>query len=45
MPNGMTELKEFLSTPDNPISPKEMIDFWMTLTEEEKEYYRNVELK
>lgn len=44
MPNSMSDIKKFLSTPDRPVSAKEAIEFWETLSEEEKNYYRNAEL-
>ena len=41
MANNMVEIKKFLSTPDKPVSSEEMMAFWKSLSEEEKEYYRN----
>ena len=45
MPNSMTEIKQFLSTPEKPVGGKELIDFWNSLSDEEKEAFRNAELK
>jgi hypothetical protein len=45
MPNSMTEIKAFLSTPERPVVGKEMIDFWSSLSDEEKEDFRVAELK
>lgn len=45
MPNSMSDIKKFLSTPENPVTGKEAIDFWTSLSEEEKEEFRNAELK
>ncbi len=44
MPNSMADIKKFLSTPEKPVSAKEAIVFWETLSEKDKEYYRNVDL-
>jgi hypothetical protein len=41
----MSDIKRFLSTPEKPVSAKEAIAFWETLTEAEKEYYRNAKLE
>lgn len=39
MANTVKELKEYFGA-----SAKEMMDFWKSLSEEEKEYYQNVKL-
>lgn len=44
MSNSMVDLKKFLSTPDRPVLGKEMIEFWNSLSEEEKEEYREADL-
>ena len=43
-PHTLPELKKFLSTPENPVTTAEMSEFWMSLTDEEKEEFRNSEL-
>lgn len=37
---SVADLKEYFSTPEKPVSAKEMMEFWKSLSEEEKEYYR-----
>lgn len=44
MANSPTTLKEFFSTPEKPVSTKEMMDFWKELTEDEKESFRQADL-
>jgi hypothetical protein len=44
--NTIVEIKKYLSTPDQPpMSNKEFMEFWNSLTEEEKDEFRKVELK
>lgn len=42
--NSIVEIKKFLSTPDHPVTTSEMSEFWTSLTDEEKEEFRNTEL-
>lgn len=42
--NSLPELKRFLSTPDNPVTTSEMTEFWTSLTDEEKEEFKNSHL-
>lgn len=42
--NTVKELKEYFSTPEKPVNAREMMDFWQSLSEEEKEYYKVVDL-
>lgn len=44
MANTVKELKEFFSTPERPVSAKEMMDFWKSMSEEERKYYLEAEL-
>lgn len=42
--NSVKDLKDFFTTPEKPMAAKEMMDFWTSLSDEEKEYYKNVDL-
>lgn len=42
--NTPKDLKDFFSTPEKPVALKEMNDFWQSLSEDDKEYYRYAEL-
>lgn len=42
--NSLKEIREFLGTPDRPVSPTEMKEFWQSLTDEEKNYYKSAPL-
>lgn len=42
--NSVAALKAFFSTPEKPVSSKEMMDFWKSCTAEEKEYYQSAAL-
>ena len=44
MGHSVTDLKAFFSTPEKPVSPKEMTEFWKSLSEEEKEEFRTADL-
>lgn len=44
MANSVSELKQFFSTPEKEVKAKEMMDFWKSLSPEEKEYYENATL-
>lgn len=43
-PNSIVDIKQFLSTPDKPVSTAEFTEFWKSLTEEEKEAFKREEL-
>lgn len=43
--NSMLEIKAFLNDPDKPLSTAEFAEFWGSLTEEEKDEYRNMSLE
>jgi len=43
--NSLLDLMKFFSTPERPVGSKEMQEFWRDLSEEEKEEFRNAELK
>lgn len=42
--NSLTDLKRFLGTPEQPVSNAEWVEFWKSLTDEEKDEFRNAEL-
>ena len=42
--NSVADLKAYFSTEKKPVPAKEMMDFWKSLSEEEKEYYKQAEL-
>lgn len=42
--NTVSQLKDYFSTTEKPVSAKEMMDFWSSLTLEEKEYYKTANL-
>lgn len=43
-PNTVTQLKQFFSTPEKPVSAAEMVAFWRSCSEEEKAYYQSANL-
>lgn len=43
--NSIVDIKKFLATPERPVDSKEMTDFWSSLSDEEKEEFKNAELK
>ena len=43
--NTIKELKDFFSTPEKPCSAAEFMEFWKPMTDEEREYYKNADLK
>jgi hypothetical protein len=43
--NSLVDLKKYLSTPERPVSTKEMHEFWESLTEEEKKEFKSTSLK
>lgn len=42
--NTVAQLKDYFGTDEKPVSAKEMMDFWKSLSEEQKEYYKTAEL-
>ncbi len=42
--NTVKDLKSFLSTPEKPVSNGEMMEFWKSLTDEEKEQFKTADL-
>lgn len=44
MANQMSDLKKFFSTEKKPVTGAEMIEFWKSLTDDEKEFYKTVEI-
>lgn len=42
--NTPKDLKEFFSTPEKAVKAAEFMDFWKSLSDEEKEYYKNADL-
>ena len=42
--NTVSDLKKFLSTPDNPVSMNEFNEFWKSCSDEEKAAYRAEDL-
>jgi hypothetical protein len=42
--NSLTDLKKYLSTPEQPVSTQEMYEFWTSLTDEEKEEFKSTVL-
>lgn len=42
--NAVKELKAYFSTEEKPVSAAEMMDFWKSLSDEEKKYYQEVDL-
>lgn len=43
--NSLVDLAAYLSTPENPVKSGEFKEFWISLTEEEREEFRRTELK
>jgi hypothetical protein len=44
MANTPVQIKAALGTEERPVSATEFKEFWMSLTNEEREYYKNAEL-
>lgn len=42
--NTMKDLKEFFNSPEKPVSLSEIKEFWESLSDEEKVYYKNADL-
>jgi hypothetical protein len=43
--NTITEIKEFFNSKEKPLSAAEVMEFWKSLSDEEKEYYKHAELE
>lgn len=44
MTNSVKDLKDFFSTEDKPVNTSEMMAFWKSLSDVEKEYYQGADL-
>lgn len=42
--NGTKELIAFFSIPEHPVTASEFMSFWKSLTDEQKDYYRNAKI-
>lgn len=42
--NSAKQLKEFFATPEKPLGSAEFMEFYKSLSEEEKAYYKNADL-
>ena len=42
--NSIVELREFFSIPGRPVSASEMMEFWKSLSDEDKVYYKSAPL-
>lgn len=42
--NSVSELRDFFSIPGRPVTASEMMEFWKSLTDEEKNYYKTTPL-
>jgi hypothetical protein len=42
--NSAGDLKKFFETPEKKLTTKEFMDFWSSLTDEEKDYYKSADL-
>lgn len=40
----MLDLKKFFSTPERPVTNGEMMDYWKSLTEDEKKAHKELDL-
>lgn len=43
--NSILDLKRYLGTPERPVNNTEWIEFWKSLSDEEKDEFRKSELK
>lgn len=43
--NSLTDLKRFLGTSERPVDNAEWVAFWKSLSDEEKEEFRNATLQ
>lgn len=42
--NSLKDLIAFFGTPERPVTPPEFRDFWNSLSDQEKDYYKNAPL-
>lgn len=42
--NSMQEIQKFFSTEERPVTGPEMREFWMSLSDEEKQYFKSADL-
>lgn len=42
--NSVKDIKDYFSTAEKPVSTGEMMEFWKSLSDGEKDYYKNVNL-
>ena len=42
--NSIADLMKFFACESRPVTPSEFRDFWQSLTDQEKEYYKNAPL-
>jgi hypothetical protein len=43
--NTITQIKEFFNSEEKPLKTAEVMEFWKSLSDEEKEYYKHAELE
>lgn len=43
--NTMTDIRDYLMTSDPPLQPGEFAEFWKSLSNEEREEFKNTPLK
>lgn len=43
--NSITQIREFFTTGDNPLKEGEFKEFWMSLTDAEKDEFRKADLR
>lgn len=43
--NSIVEIKQYLTTPGDPLASKEFQDFWNSLSQAEKDEFKRAELK
>ena len=42
--HSVADLKDWFSTKDRPVPATEMMEFWKSLSDEEKEYFKTADL-
>jgi len=43
--NTISQIKAFFDSDEKPVKTAELMEFWKSLTDEEKEYYKTVDLR
>lgn len=43
--NKLKDIREFFGTPERPVDASELVEFWESLTNEEKDEFRRSELR